>query len=228
MQRVIPCKYYFVIIRILSFMVIPSMTVAMSGRLNLWGQSRYFIAATGSILMTVFMLIPNGSLLYYYIKGLHVFSGYYFRYKEARRNILDDRVHELMLESTRYFVLFGSCIIFDIIIGSIGCMTWILHTMEGGALNGKTELSLTIITECVVAIDMILLLSAIYLSFKFNHDKYEIVCYYCDVRVKDKCHSIVKRRHRKYKHQREKFHLQQTIIVRDELNSPLLNEIVKQ
>ena len=212
-QQVIPCKYTFHCILIIIILICPCLTFAALGNASFLGHSGQLIAAIFAILTISLMIVSNALLLYFYIKGLHVFAHkHYFRVenKENENVLLDDRIHELMLEATRYFVVFGGCMIVDIVFGIIGCCAW-MHRYHQG--TESSEFMLQIIVEILTFTEITMLLSAIYLSFKFSHKKYEKICYYCDDWTKSYCHNITRRRQRKYFKQYQLAQLQENLLI---------------
>ena len=99
-----------------------------------------------------------------------------------------------MKEATRYVVLFMSVIFSDVISILSGYILW--SNTRNNYFCGSAEL---MIAEVVFAAAGITFIQSIYLSFVFNHEKYEkwYQCGYCDQCVQRICEGMVKKRHRK-------------------------------
>ena len=113
-----------------------------------WNEGAAFAAA----LVTADVLFVNFILLYYYIKLLYVYAlRYYFRASVVIRNLetpmLDDKVHELMLEATRYVVLFGSVIIVDTIVGVIAYIALLVMGIKWKGRIPKMKLNVNILLK---------------------------------------------------------------------------------
>ena len=137
-------------------------------------------------------IVINALLLYLYVKALHHFAiEQYFRSEVARANLnggtlLDDRQDELMLEATRYTVLFSILLIINVVGISLGIIIYIcLRT-------GFHNVGDCIFMVCVLAKDVGLLV-AIQFSFKFSHSTYEKRCQRCDKWMKHCCRELVRK-----------------------------------
>ena len=140
-------------------------------------------------------VIINISLLYLYIISLHAYSiQHYFDINDNYP--INDRQHELMIEATRYAVLFGLSAIYNIIGIFIFCgiasyIYFGITIVTQLDSNIKSQV-IYIILGIIIFFKEIMMLQAIHLSFKFSHRKYEskYCCYYCDKWMKRKCHKI--------------------------------------
>ena len=194
-KDVIPCKYCFCIISFMIFLIPVSLgLLIMINSVH----SLFVVAVLLPILIGVDLVSINFVLLYFYARGLYVyaFRRYNTEYsakKLINTEIVDDRIHELMLESVRYVVLFGSVIIYDTIAAIIACFVLKYFSETDSQCNGVGM----IIASIAVFGEMITFLSSIYLSFKFNHDKYLKVCERCHNRILHICYGCVKRKQRK-------------------------------
>ena len=139
----------------------------------------------------------NLLLLYFYIKGLHIFSiNHYFEIDSNDKYPINDRQHELMLEATRYTVLFGISAIVNVIGFFVfgGIILYIYGIMMQSDDIKETSWSyiLWMLLEIYFWIRHSVMLTSIHLSFIFSHRKYEskYCCYHCDKWMKSKCHKI--------------------------------------
>ena len=145
-------------------------------------------------------LAINLILLFVLTKALHTFSlKHYWRYDVAAAAlnasvcIIDDKQHELMIEVTRYNVLFGSAALINIacLLGFIAGSLWSESVITDGTIN---SIIVSFLGFLVLFTKEMALLTAIFLSFKFSHVKYEKVLKCCDVWVKRGCHRIARQR----------------------------------
>ena len=136
------------------------------------------IAASLDILIH-FMIIRQ------YIKGLFAMSRFYFSKKFWEiYKANNDKIHEQMMEASRYTVLFGGYIMILFVLGIIGL------GIQLGRLNPDYDDKLGFYGyDAVIAYLLIrdmLSLIAMFLSFKFSHKWYEkkYLCGYCDEKMK--------------------------------------------
>ena len=179
MPSIMPCKYClhvigFMICLLLGFIGIAlSLTNYIDGLAN--NRNKYIVAI--AYLCSDYIFI-NVVLLYYYVKGLKVHARLrYFGIKQLNMKLLDDRIHESLVEATRYVVLFGMVFLSDILFGSVAftvCMMIDTQPCSAGLP----------IAWVVLFIEMVIFTSSIYLSFKFNHERYEKWCKKCDKGIK--------------------------------------------
>ena len=115
----IPFKYFYHIIFILIIMIIPCLIIFALGSssFKIFDNNLFtFIRLISLIILFIITILINGLLLYCYIKGLHIFAEkHYFKYHIAKQFensvMMDDRIHELMLEASRYLVVYGILIL---------------------------------------------------------------------------------------------------------------------
>ena len=146
-------------------------------------------------------ILINLSLLFFYTRGLYLYA---FRVygneamaeKLINTNLVNDRIHELMLEATRYVVLFGGVTIGDIVFIIVGYVGLGYPYPPDGTV--ECSKSVFIIIGIFVGMKEIsILLISIYLSWIFNHDTYLKICGKCHNIVNSICIGCVKRRQRK-------------------------------
>ena len=117
---------------------------------------------------------------------------------QARRNLnnslLNDKEHELMLEVTRYVVLFSSVVITDLVL--IGIAAIVVYTHEDAYADAKCDYMIMVFV--IIFTEVIVFLQSIHLSFIWNHEKYEKKwrCGHFHECVVELCYKLVKRRHR--------------------------------
>ena len=137
----------------------------------------------GIIVWMILLLLVNSLLLCFYVKGLHNLTKIYPNAKDGE--LLNTRVHELIIEESRYVVLFSILMCFDLIFGIIYVIM--------GAGTGLNNSKITTILFIIGLMQLIVLIQSVFLSFKFHHDKYEKICCFCDKFVRKQCEKIVRR-----------------------------------
>ena len=111
--------------------------------------------------------------LYHYVTKNPAFG----KQNQSDGKLLDDKIHESLLEATRYVVLFGLVFLSDIVCGLIS----VIVSMK---IERHQKCSLGFpIMEILFFIWLTMFVSSICLSFKFNHDKYDKWCNCCHQRV---------------------------------------------
>ena len=116
---------------------------------------------------------------------------------------LDDRQHELMVEATRFTVLF----VFTWILNFMALLAIIalisvheyFNTMDGTGSIVK-NIQYMMITIALYFKEIASLI-AVRLSWKFSHSRYEKICGKCDSFTKECCQSLVRRNNEKVAHE---------------------------
>ena len=192
MASAIPCKHkivFYIIIHLLILGMIPCGLFIAFGHSSKLGIPTHQVqdrSAEIAIIVEVILSITiNSSLLIFYIMGLHNLSKIYPDNPEDQ--LLDTRIHEIVIEQSRYVVLFAILMVCDLIFGVIYLV------MRCGEYDNTKVTSIVFI---MALFQMILLIQSVFLSFKFKYGCYKKICYYCDEFVRDKFKKNVKKRNR--------------------------------
>ena len=186
-----PSKYCYVFMYILIVLMLLSEIEVGYGHSTAFGimhhQTQNSVAALSVGSYIILSITVNACLLTIYVRRLlDIAVSVYGR--QMNINLLNDhqmdvigtmdtRIHELMLEASRYVVVFGIVLICDLIIGIYGV---IAETI------GDRYSALGLVLAIAVLSELFFLSSSVYLSFKFSHSCYEKL--YCC------CHSWINRR----------------------------------
>ena len=121
---------------------------------------------------------------------------YHKQYGDVK--LLDDRQHELMLEATRFTVLYVFTWILNFVALLIFIGIYLLYTLwydpnhiDGTGITFENIKYMSIILG--IYFKEIASLTAINLSWVFSHSKYEKICGKCDSFTKECCESLVRR-----------------------------------
>ena len=150
-----------------------------------------------AVILVVSLIVINVGLLSCYTIALHQYAQQFFNIEMARdllnTNLLHCKEHELMLEATRYVVLFGSVAIADILLILFGVYAVTIHEDEE-----QCQWDFTVV-QVMMGIEGMVFLQSIYLSFVFKHATYlkKYRCGLCHECVKGCCYKLAKRKQRK-------------------------------
>ena len=121
------------------------------------------------------LMVINLCLLIVYLRG-----SYSWAKQTIDRNMneswIDGRTNEIFIEASRYVVLFGICLLNDLIACIIACINYETRLSNAGFY----------IMSTLLLSKVIIFFQIIYLSFKFGHKEYKNICYCCDQFVQKK------------------------------------------
>ena len=178
-----------------------------SSALGIQSHQPQVVASAISVgLYVVLSITVNASLLIIYVKGFHDIAMKYggrmninsFNPDNEQMDIIeaiDERGHELMLEASRYAVVFGIVIICDLIVGLFG----VIAEFEGDRYS-----PLAIVISMALIVQFFVLSSYVYLSYPITYSYYEKLCC-CHEWITLQCDNIARHRLRKE-------HLQQPLL----------------
>ena len=185
-KKAVPCEccFYFIGFAIL---LLP---VGFWGiyRTDQWAFHKYNPRPKIAVLIACDAVFINVSLLYYYVKGLHIYAEKYYFPKVTMENVDGDRIHELLLEATSYVVLFGMLILTDVAALIVVLMLW----------NLGDECSIfSYLAEIGAGFEIIMTILSIYLSLPFGHTTYRKCCKYPHDCMNALCVKWIRRRYQR-------------------------------
>ena len=202
-KSAIPCKnikcFYFIIFASIWFSIISGVVAGCCNTIRIKyadGDDTWTTVIRPLSISCSFtgFITVNITLLYVYIRGLHIFAFNVYIKRNIHDQPIDDRTHEIIIEASRYLLVFGICLLNDL---SILILAVCVNEF-GKIIPPKYQNSFgTMIVSFLILIEITIFLQTVYLSFKFGHTPYEKVWYCCDQYVKRKCEEMAQKKYKK-------------------------------